>query len=429
MSRPVDPGASSWITTRRVVLFLSALVFIFSAVHLNAAASSLSFYLILLPIFFAKLHHSFLSRLEFKRRAAAGQYEQQEAPVEIILRSGSDLPVYLPEIEDYFGPQKNPDRRTIHPGWLTPFGRLTARYTGTTSSGRGEYVIGPAIVRVTDPLDLSTATRVFDQSDLMTVYPKTFHIRRMPFEAARSRFSMLITSTTKASLGQEFYGVRDYRRGDSTRHIHWRSTARHGRLIVKEFQMPSSKNVYLFLDLNERTGRGMGRRSSVDFTARIAASVADYAIRSNHQVGLYADAQTGIGLPPAGGLAQMARIMRMLVAAKQQGKLPFDELLVRHLGAIQLDSAVVLIFPTAHVELGRYLDAFSILLSRNVRVSAVLIDDSSFYRVTGESDEIAEGSMERLESSLSALGVTVYPIREKSNMETVFAQVGDGARA
>ena len=40
----------------------------------------------------------------------------------------------------------------------------------------------------------------------------------------------------RKGIGQDYYGVREYVRGDSLRHIHWRSSARHGQLIVKEYQ-------------------------------------------------------------------------------------------------------------------------------------------------------------------------------------------------
>jgi uncharacterized protein (DUF58 family) len=47
----------------------------------------------------------------------------------------------------------------------------------------------------------------------------------------------------------EFFGLRDYRHGDSPRWIHWRSSARRDELVVKQFQQPESREVVILLDL------------------------------------------------------------------------------------------------------------------------------------------------------------------------------------
>ncbi|OGH60682.1 MAG: hypothetical protein A3G34_11195 [Candidatus Lindowbacteria bacterium RIFCSPLOWO2_12_FULL_62_27] len=385
------------------------------------AVIALSLFILILPLLFGLVHRRALSALSIRRRMVAGQYEGRPVAVELLVQNRSPIPFFMPEIEDPFMADPMPAKRAFLSGWLHAWGNMTARYTALAKGPRGEYTVGPSILSLIDPLGLSRTAGVVENTDLLTVYPTVFPIRQMPFEAARARFSLHLKSTTKASQGQDFYGVREYRRGDSMRHIHWRSSARHLRLIVKEFEMPASKNVYLFIDLFERTARGMGHRSATDYSIRIAAAIVTYAIQSSHCVGLYGHGQTAIRMPPAGGVPQLQRIMRMLVAARQVGQTPFDQLLLEHLADIPIDSVVVLIFPTSQVDIGRYAHAISVLKARGVSPVAVLIDDRSFYRVRGEvKDYGQERSVDDVMSGMVSIGLTVYAVNETSDLEEVF---------
>ena len=52
--------------------------------------------------------------------------------------------------------------------------------------------------------------------------------------------------------GEEFAGLREYRRGDDRRHIHWKSFARTGELFVKEFSLQAPLRYTVALDLRRR---------------------------------------------------------------------------------------------------------------------------------------------------------------------------------
>jgi uncharacterized protein (DUF58 family) len=47
----------------------------------------------------------------------------------------------------------------------------------------------------------------------------------------------------------EFFGLRNYRSGDSPRWIHWRSSARRNELVIKQFQQEDSQEFVILLDL------------------------------------------------------------------------------------------------------------------------------------------------------------------------------------
>jgi len=81
--------------------------------------------------------------------------------------------------------------------------------------------------------------------------------------------------------GYELFGIREYLPGDPARHIHWRSSARHRRLLVKEFEEPAAPILALVVDAE----RGQPP-ADLDAAARAAASITWTALQRGWQVTL-----------------------------------------------------------------------------------------------------------------------------------------------
>ena len=86
----------------------------------------------------------------------------------------------------------------------------------------------------------------------------------------------------RSGAGSELFGVREFRAGDSLRRIHWRSSARHGELVVREYEPPGLQALGVFLD------PAPGRDEIADQLARIAASEAWDCIREGGRAMLWA---------------------------------------------------------------------------------------------------------------------------------------------
>jgi uncharacterized protein (DUF58 family) len=97
------------------------------------------------------------------------------------------------------------------------------------------------------------------------------------------------TPMSGAGTSQEFYGVREYNPSDGLRHIHWKSSARWGRLMVREFERHAIMSVGLLLDAQERNVSGTEHWSNLEYLVRAAASVA------RHVAGLYCQIGFGVG--------------------------------------------------------------------------------------------------------------------------------------
>jgi uncharacterized protein DUF58 len=85
----------------------------------------------------------------------------------------------------------------------------------------------------------------------------------------------------RSGSGNELFGVREYRPGDPLRRIHWRSSARHGELIVREYEPPGVQTVGILCDPDPPS------LEAADQVARIAASEAWDCIRGGGRVVLW----------------------------------------------------------------------------------------------------------------------------------------------
>jgi len=86
------------------------------------------------------------------------------------------------------------------------------------------------------------------------------------------------TSAARLGAPGEFVGVRDYRPGDAGRNVHWRSSARAGRLIVKEFAAETQPALTLALDLRADSALGP-QGDTLELGIKVAASLARNAQR------------------------------------------------------------------------------------------------------------------------------------------------------
>lgn len=83
---------------------------------------------------------------------------------------------------------------------------------------------------------------------------------------------------------EEFHALREYRLGDNPKRIHWRSSARQGKLMVKELERTPSKKAALLLDTFIPKGSGEAELERLERAIRFVASLAHQLIREGYQI-------------------------------------------------------------------------------------------------------------------------------------------------
>jgi uncharacterized protein (DUF58 family) len=113
------------------------------------------------------------------------------------------------------------------------------------TSIRGERPIGPYAVVHGDPWSIVRRVAARPQGGMLTVHPRTVAVRRsaLPMLAqGDSEFA------SRRSGDQHFFALRDYVLGDEPRTVHWRSSARAGKLVVKQQVAPAPNHTMIVLD-------------------------------------------------------------------------------------------------------------------------------------------------------------------------------------
>ena len=129
-------------------------------------------------------------------------------------------------------------------------------------------------IGTSDPLGFFAGRREFPDSEVALVFPRfTSLAGRRPVRELEAA-----AAAPRAGAGNEMFGIREYRAGDALRRIHWRSSARRGELVVREYEPPGVQTVAIVLD------PAPSSRDVADQIARIAASEAWDCLREGGRV-------------------------------------------------------------------------------------------------------------------------------------------------
>lgn len=157
----------------------------------------------------------------------------------------------------------------------------------TTALRRGEHRGGEVTFRSQGLVGLFRASRSVDVPSSLTIFPRYWPIKRLslPGQSRVATESAFVRSRS----GTEFHGVREHRVGDGLRRVHWRSTAKRGQLIVREFEDDAAGAVALLLDT-----RITGNDAGFEDLIRAAASVAHHLTESGASVRIIAAQPDGV---------------------------------------------------------------------------------------------------------------------------------------
>jgi uncharacterized protein (DUF58 family) len=111
---------------------------------------------------------------------------------------------------------------------------------------RGEFPIGPLRLHTADPLGLFRRVRVYGEPATLLVRPRTAALPALA--SGRTASIEGPTSDTAPSGTVTFHALREYVMGDDLRHVHWRTTARTGTLMVRQLVDSSLPVSTLVLD-------------------------------------------------------------------------------------------------------------------------------------------------------------------------------------
>lgn len=175
---------------------------------------------------------------------------------------------------------------------------------------RGVYEVGPLTLRRSDLFGLAAAVRDVGGVVHLWVHPRVHRLLALPATRTRSLEGLNVENAPRGTA--TFHAVREYTTGDDVRHIHWRSTARTGQLMVREYIDTSLPDLTLVID------NRIGALSADAFETgvEIVASVAVATIEGGFPLRLLST--VGATLTPPGSRSSLEEVLDELAGLTQQ---------------------------------------------------------------------------------------------------------------
>lgn len=233
---------------------------------------------------------------------------------------------------------------------------------------RGSLRFAAVNIARADPLGLFRSFVRVPNLQSVLVLPKRYPLPSFTLPGARTYQRGGVALASAIGESEEFVSLRDYRPGDPRRHIHWRSWARHGRPVVKEFQDEFFVRHALILD----TFAGDDYKMIFEEAVSVAASFACTVGTQETLLDLLFVGPQAVCVTTGRGVGQAEQALEALAAVKLSEERPFtalEELVMRYAGAVCGCVCVLLAWDAPRRELVRKLEA------RGLPVVVLLIAD------------------------------------------------------
>lgn len=310
---------------------------------------------------------------------------------------------------------------------------------------RGCYPIGPLLVETGDLFGLHRRFRVAGEPHFVLVPPRIVPLEGYDLASPRPVGEIrlvhrLYEDPTRAS------GIRDYQHGDPLNRIHWRATARLGRLQSRTYEASVVAGATLILDFHADVLRGIGSAVRTELAATTAGSLANALHQLGQPVGLFSNgrdtqdrlrsegwnhafrtrqqAQSRVGLLTRSerlvpvsvetrrGSEQLGRILEALARLEPTDGLRFPELLLEINSRLPRNTTLVAIVQEVTEETAVRLGG---LRRRGFRVTTVhIVFDSEESRTWAQGPDWA--------GWLIAAGVEVRRIHDEASLSRLCSQ-------
>jgi uncharacterized protein (DUF58 family) len=228
------------------------------------------------------------------------------ARVELAVANHASTPSPILAAKDPFDGGRRWARFLIAP--LQPGEVRWAAYSLPTAK-RGVFELGPLELELSDPFGLSRVITIGSPASSLTVHPRVDPIRARQVRAEPDP-DMRVALPILGRVGDEFYGLREYRTGDDLRRVHWASTARTDELMIRQPENLLQGRMTVAVDLRS----AVHDPGTFEACLSAAASVIMAAIRSRIHVRLVAT--TGIDSGFGATAAHGAALLDLLAAAE-----------------------------------------------------------------------------------------------------------------
>jgi uncharacterized protein (DUF58 family) len=188
--------------------------------------------------------------------------------------------------------------------------------------------------------------RITVTGDSTLVVPAIEPLGALPFVRPASTSETAMHTVPRRGLGPEYLGIREYRQGDSMRHVHWASTARAGTMMVREFEQEQTRRLAIVVDASRDAEPGPDGFTPLDRACSAAASVALAAVAHGHGARVVTRGGGHGAVEVLAGADERALLEHLALLAPSEHPPPFVEVIGVAAASLRGVDTAVLVFPT-----------------------------------------------------------------------------------
>jgi uncharacterized protein (DUF58 family) len=318
----------------------------------------------------------------------------------------------------------------------------------TVCRQRGVYKLGPVVMVTGDPFGLFRFWRRKPQQHEVLVYPPLLDLGAFGLPSTELSGGAQVRSRS-FNLTPNAVGIREYIAGDPYNRIHWPASARQQRLMIKEFELDPTSDLWIVLDMEmavqfgnpaavpqiprphqgekpdpraseDYIGDTLGQPvylppSTEEYSVAIAASLAGRLLADKRAVGLIAWGQHHEVINVDRGSRQLLRILRILAALRATGRSPLEEVIAAESVRFARGSTVIVVTSNVDEKWARSLGA---LTQRGIKAAAVIVEPATFVKP----NEHQPPSSMLVVGTLAAANVPSYLVKHGAPINVALAQ-------
>jgi uncharacterized protein (DUF58 family) len=185
---------------------------------------------------------------------------------------------------------------------------------------RGEYEFGNILLFIQSNIGLAERRIVFDAAMTIPVYPSVLQMKQFALYASEKiSVQQGIKKLRRIGHSYEFEQIKDYVNGDDYRNINWKASSRSAKLMVNQYEMEKSQQIYCVIDKSRNMRMPFLGLSLMDYAINTTLTISNIALQKQDKAGLitFSD-KIGAALKADNGTRQLHKILESLYREEER---------------------------------------------------------------------------------------------------------------
>lgn len=227
---------------------------------------------------------------------------------------------------------------------LSANSKIELRYT--FQAPRGQYSWQEMKISASDPFGLLEKTLRIPNAITTLVLPECGDIKKFNLKFHNTIHTPGPNLSRLPGSGIDFWGVREYRPGDSLRLVDWRRTARNPHhFFSKEYEREEMADIGLLLDARSITNSTYGHQNLFEHSVQATATLAKYFLSIGNRVSMLSLGAQIVQVFPGYGKRQLVKILDKLALCQPAEKISADILRYLPVRLFPSHSMIILVSP------------------------------------------------------------------------------------